>query len=78
MFIKRCVRYAGKLYCFNKGDENVTVYREQTYRLDECPKNVIAAFIKQEYDINIEIVDEKLLAQEEIEMLLKLVRNTGD
>jgi hypothetical protein len=59
MLIKRCVRFNRNLYCFNKGNNDVTVYREQTYKLNECPQDVISAFIKNEYDINI-VIDEDI------------------
>jgi hypothetical protein len=72
MPVKRCVRFNRNLYCFNKGNDDVTVYREQTYKLNECPQEVISAFIKNEYDMNI-VIDEKIppLTDEEITVLMK-------
>ena len=55
---KKCVQFGSKLYCYNKEDNSVSVYREQKFDLNECPENVISAFIQNKYDVNI-VIDEK-------------------
>ena len=71
---KKCVKYGSKLYCYEKSENVVYVYPEQKYDINEVPQRVLAAFIRDEYDVKIEIEEQHdtiPLTQDEITLLEK-------
>ena len=41
------------IYCYNKKDNSVTVYKEETIPLSECPEEIVSDFINNEYTVSI-------------------------
>jgi len=40
-----CIRFGGKVYCYDNTNNKVLVYDVKVINLSECPDHVLAAFI---------------------------------
>lgn len=44
--LERCVAYEGKIYCWNKATEKISVIAVKDLEFKDCPERVIQAIIK--------------------------------
>jgi hypothetical protein len=51
-----CIKYLGKMYCYDKTSKLVTVYNEyKTIKLGECPERVLEAFVENNSQGTVEL-----------------------
>jgi hypothetical protein len=48
--LERCVSYEGKTYCWNKATRKVAVMDIRDLEFEDCPRQVLQAFIANEKD----------------------------
>jgi hypothetical protein len=76
MSVKKCIKFGKKYYCHNKERQNVSVFTEYFYQLDECPEPVLINLMPGKKDALL-VIDDKntLMTDEEMSNLMKILNS---